>query len=266
MATGAGSRAGRSGAGFEVIPAIDLLGGRVVRLEQGRYDRATEYDPDPAAAARRLAGAGAPRIHVVDLEGARAGRPVQGAAVRRIVEAAAGRPVQLGGGLRHRAAVEAAFDLGVDRVVLGTAALRDPDLVREVARAHPGRVAVGIDARGGRVAVSGWLEDSEVDAVELARCFEGAGVAALIHTDIARDGMGTGPNVEASRAIARAVGIPVIVSGGVGSVADVVACARGHRDGLAGVIVGRAIYTGDVELGEALRAVRSALGEEPPCS
>lgn len=252
--------------GFEVVPAIDLLGGRVVRLEQGRYDRATEYDRDPAAVAGGFARAGAPRIHVVDLEGARAGRPVQTVAVRRIVEAAGERPVQLGGGLRDRAAVEAALALGVDRVVLGTVALRDPDLVREVARAHPGRIAVGIDAREGRVAVSGWLEDSEVDAVELARCFEGAGVAVLIHTDIARDGMRTGPNVEASRALARAVGIPVIVSGGVGRIEHVVAAARGHRDGLAGVIVGRALYTGDVDLGAALRAVRAELGETEPCS
>ncbi len=251
---------------FEVIPAIDLLGGCVVRLEQGRYDRATVYDRDPAAVARRFAETGAPRIHVVDLEGARAGRPVEVEAVREIVAAVGGRPVQLGGGLRDRDAVEAALALGVQRVILGTAALRHPEWVREVARAHPGRIAVGIDAREGRVAVSGWLEESEVDAVELARCFEGAGVAALIHTDIARDGMRTGPNVEASRALARAVRIPVIVSGGVGSLDHVIAAARGHGDGLGGVIVGRAIYTGDVDLADALRGVQTALGEAEACS
>jgi phosphoribosylformimino-5-aminoimidazole carboxamide ribotide isomerase len=235
--------------GFEVIPAIDLLGGHCVRLTQGRYDAATLYDADPAAVAARFAQHAQRRLHVVDLDGAKLGRPGNAAAVRAILAAAKGVPLELGGGIRTLAAVEEWLALGVDRVVLGTAALRDPELVTSAARRFPGRIAVGIDARDGRVAVSGWLETSETDALTLARRFEDAGVAALIHTDIARDGTGEGPNLDATVALARAVRIPVIASGGVGSLADVSrACGRG----LAGLIVGRALYTGAVDLGRAL--------------
>jgi phosphoribosylformimino-5-aminoimidazole carboxamide ribotide isomerase len=235
---------------FEVIPAIDLLGGRCVRLAQGDYDRVSVYGDDPGAVAADFAALGAPRLHVVDLDGARTGRPHDRDAVRRIVAAAAGRPVQLGGGVRSLAAVEAALALGVERVILGTAALRDPDLVREAARRHPGRVAVGIDARGGRVAVEGWLETSDARAVDVARCFEGAGVAAIVYTEIARDGMGTGPDLGGTAALADAVSIPVIASGGVGSEVHVRAAAA--TPGLAGVIVGRALYEGTVDLARAL--------------
>ena len=236
-------------ADFELIPAIDLLGGHCVRLTQGRYDAATVYDADPAAVATRFAEHALRRLHVVDLDGAKLGRPGNAEAVRAILAVVKDVPLELGGGIRTLAAIEAWLALGVDRVVLGTAALHDPELVRAAARRFPGRIAVGIDARDGRVAVSGWLETSETDALTLAHRFEDAGVAALIHTDIARDGTGAGPNLDAAEAIARAVRVPVIASGGVGSLDDVrAACGRG----LAGLIVGRALYDGSVELGRAL--------------
>ena len=237
---------------FELIPAIDLLGGRCVRLSQGRYDAATVYEDDPALAAARFVAHAIPRLHVVDLDGAKAGRPSNAEAVRRIVEAAGGVPVQLGGGIRSLDAVQQALELGVDRVVLGTVALRDPPLVHEAARRHPGRIVVGIDAKGGRVAVEGWLETSETSAAELAARFEQAGVAALVHTDISRDGMLTGPNLEATAEVAEAVSVPVIVSGGVASEEDVARAASYAERGIAGAIVGRALYTGAVDLGSAL--------------
>jgi phosphoribosylformimino-5-aminoimidazole carboxamide ribotide isomerase len=246
-----------SAAAFEVIPAIDLLGGECVRLVQGRYDAATVYERDPAAAARRFAAHAVRRLHVVDLDGARAGKPVNTDAVRAIVAAAGTLPVQLGGGLRDLAAVEAAFATGVDRVVLGTAALRDPELVRTAARRHPGRIAVGLDAVDGRLRVAGWLETGEATAIEIAQRFEDAGVAAIIHTDIERDGMLAGPNLEASAALADAIRVPVIVSGGVASEDDLVAAARLAPRGIAGAIAGRALYTGAIDLAGALRRIAS---------
>ncbi len=246
---------------FELIPAIDLLGGVCVRLSRGRYEEATVYARDPAAQAARFAAQGIPRLHVVDLDGARAGRPRNADVVRAIVAAVRGIPVQLGGGLRDLAAVEQALGQGVDRVVLGTIALRDPLLVRQAARRFPGRVAVGIDAKDGRVAVEGWTEASEARAVELARRFEDAGVAALIHTDIARDGMLEGPNLEATLELADAVSIPVIVSGGIRSGEDVVQAASFAARGLAGVIVGRALDTGALDLAAAL----ARLGQPACC-
>jgi phosphoribosylformimino-5-aminoimidazole carboxamide ribotide isomerase len=237
---------------FELIPAIDLLGGRCVRLAQGRYEEATVYGDDPGAVAARFASYPLRRLHVVDLDGARAGAPANGGALRAILAAARGVPVQVGGGIRTLVQLEERLALGVDRAVLGTAALRDPSLVREAARRHPGRIAVGIDARDGRVAVQGWLESSDVPAVDLARRFEDAGVAAIVYTDIARDGMGTGPNLEQTAALAAAVRVPVIASGGVGSEDDVRrSCALAER-GVAGLIVGRALYTGALDLGRAL--------------
>jgi phosphoribosylformimino-5-aminoimidazole carboxamide ribotide isomerase len=237
---------------FELIPAIDLLEGRCVRLAQGRYDAATVYGDDPGAVAARFAEHPLRRLHVVDLDGARSGRPENGDAIRAILAAAGRVPVQVGGGMRTLADVEERLALGVDRIVLGTAALRDPALVREAAKRHPGRVAVGIDAREGRVAVQGWLEASDTTARELALRFEDAGVAAIVYTDIARDGMGTGPNLESTAALAEALAIPVIASGGVGSLADVErSCALAER-GVAGLIVGRALYTGAVDLARAL--------------
>lgn len=246
------SRSRRNGAPFELIPAIDLLGGRCVRLRQGRYDEATVYSDDPGEVAAAFCSQAICRLHVVDLDGAKAGRPTNRDAIRRIVSAAKRVPVQLGGGIQTLAAVDESLALGLDRVILGTVALRDPDLVREAARRFPGRVAVGIDARDGRVAAEGWLEESRVDATDLARRFEDAGVAAIVHTDIARDGMLGGPNLEASAALAESVSIPVIVSGGVASVDDLV---RAAAFPVAGAIVGKALYTGAVDLAAALEAL-----------
>lgn len=242
---------------FELIPAIDLLGGRAVRLTQGRYDAATVYDDDPAAVAARFAAVGAKRIHVVDLDGAKAGRPVQADSVKRILAAVGRIPVQMGGGLRTLEGVDEALSWGLDRVILGTVALRDPELVKRAAAKHPGKIVVGIDARDGRVAVEGWTEGSEILAVDLGRRFEDAGVAAIVYTDIARDGMLTGPNLDATASLASALRIPVIVSGGVATNADVVASARLRDANICGVIVGRAIYTGGVDLGSALREVEA---------
>ncbi len=237
---------------FEVIPAIDLLDGRCVRLSQGDYERATVYSEDPAEVAGAFVAAGCTRLHVVDLDGAREGEPRNRVAVAAIVEAAAERPVQLGGGLRSLDAVARVLDAGVDRAILGTAALRDPTLVREAAVRHPAHVAVGLDARGGRVAVSGWLETSEARVEDVARLFEDAGVAALIYTDIARDGMLTGPDLDGTAALAASLSIPVIASGGVASLEDVRRAAACRAHGVAGVIIGRALYTGDVSLERAL--------------
>jgi phosphoribosylformimino-5-aminoimidazole carboxamide ribotide isomerase len=239
------------GGTFELIPAIDLLAGRCVRLEQGDYARATVYRDDPAEQAAAFAAHPIPRLHVVDLDGAREGVPRNADAVRRVVASAGRVPVQLGGGIRSLAAVEAALATGADRVVLGTAALRDPELLAEACRRHPGRVAVGIDAREGRVAVAGWLETTATRALDLARRAEAAGAAAIVYTDIARDGMLAGPNLAAAAEVAAAVGIPVIASGGIGSEADLERAAA--TPGLAGAIVGKALYTGAVDLGRALR-------------
>ncbi len=239
-------------AAFEVIPAIDLLDGRCVRLSQGRYDAATVYSERPERVATELCAQPIRRLHVVDLDGARAGRRANRAAVRAILEAAAQVPVQLGGGLRSPEDVAEALGDGVDRVILGTVALRDPELVRSVAREHPGRVVVGVDARRGQVAVEGWTEASETPATDLAKRFEDAGIAALIYTEIERDGMLTGPDLEGTAALAEAVSIPVIASGGVGSEDDIARAAGYAGRGVAGVIVGRALYTGAVDLGRAL--------------
>ena len=240
---------------FELIPSMDLLGGRGVRLRQGRYDEMTVYAPEPAVAAARFAALAPRRFHVVDLDGAREGRPGNREAVQGILAAMKDIPVQLGGGIRSLEAAREWLELGIERVILGTVALRDPDLVREAAREFPGRIGVGIDARDGRVAVEGWLETSDTEAVALAREFEDAGVAAIVHTDISRDGMGTGPNLEATSELAAAVGIPVIASGGVGSLDHVREAAR--RPGIAGLIVGRAFYDGSVDPAEALEAACS---------
>jgi phosphoribosylformimino-5-aminoimidazole carboxamide ribotide isomerase len=237
---------------FEVIPAIDLLGGRCVRLAQGDYAAATVYADDPGEMAARFAAHPIPRLHVVDLDGARSGAPANREALGAILARVGRVPLQLGGGLRSRKAVDEALAAGVGRVVLGTVALRDPALVRSAARAHPGRVAVGIDARSGRVAVEGWTEASEVGVPDVARRFEDAGVAAIVHTEIVRDGMLTGPDLDASAELAAAVSIPVIASGGVGSESDVERAAAYAERGLAGIIVGRALYTGAVDLGRVL--------------
>ena len=246
---------------FELIPAIDLLGGQAVRLSQGDYDQATVYDADPANVAKGFFEAGIRRLHVVDLEGAKAGKPMAGDAIRSILAEVGDVPVQLGGGLRDRAGIDEALSWGLDRVILGTVALREPELVKEAAAAHPGRIVVGIDARDGNVAVEGWLEASETTAVDLAKRFEDAGVAAIVYTDIARDGMLSGPNIPQTAALAAAIEIPVIVSGGVARLQDILDSAAERASGICGVIAGRAIYTGDVDLAEALAAVEKLEAE-----
>ena len=228
-----------------LYPAIDLKGGRCVRLLRGDLEAATVYGHDPAAQAREFAAAGCAWLHAVDLEGAVYGESRNAAAVEAVL-AATGMSVQVGGGIRDRAAIERWLELGAARVVLGTAAIRDPALVVEAARAHPGRIAVALDTRGGQVAVQGWTERSGVTAEEAGRRFEGVGVAAVVHTDIDRDGALAGPNLAASEALAAAIAIPVIVSGGVASLADLARICRSPS--LAGVIVGRALYDGRVEL------------------
>lgn len=239
-----------------VFPAIDLKGGQVVRLAEGDMDRATIYGDDPAAQAQRFAEADAEWLHVVDLDGAFAGESVNGAAVAAILRAFPGK-IQLGGGIRNRDSVERWLDLGVARVVIGTAALENPDLVRDAARAHPGRVVVAVDARDGMVATRGWADVSDVQVADLARRFEDAGVAALLFTDVGRDGLLKGCNVEATVALARAVAIPVIASGGVTDIGDIHAL-RGHvGDGIEGVITGRALYDGRLDLAEAIAVARA---------
>lgn len=235
-----------------LYPAIDLKDGACVRLLHGDMAKATVFNESPAEQARAFAAAGFAWLHVVDLNGAIEGRSANGAAVEAIL-AAVDVPVQLGGGVRTRVAVERWLQAGVARVVLGTAAVRDPAMVAAAATAHPGRIAVGIDVRDGRVAVEGWVETTGVDPLDLARRFEDAGVAALIVTDIARDGALTGVNVEAVGAMADAVSIPVIASGGVAGPDDVTALKARPGRPIAGAILGRALYTGAIDPADALR-------------
>ena len=241
---------------FELIPAIDLMNGSCVRLAQGRYEDKTVYGEDPGLVAAGFAAHSIRRLHVVDLDGAKAGRPENTKAIESIVAGVGPDiPVQLGGGIRDLDAVARALDLGISRVILGTVALREPELVREAARKYPNQVVVGIDARDGRVAVEGWLDVSDARATDLAQSFEDAGVAAIVYTDISRDGMLSGPNLEATVELARSVSIPVIVSGGVSCEDDITAAARETKSGIAGIIVGKALYTGAVDLSSALSAI-----------
>jgi phosphoribosylformimino-5-aminoimidazole carboxamide ribotide isomerase len=238
--------------GLIVFPAIDLKAGQVVRLAEGDMDRATVYGDNPAAQALAFADAGADHLHVVDLDGAFAGESVNGGAVTSILDAFPGR-VQLGGGIRSRDSIERWLDLGVARVVIGTAALDHPALVKQAAHDNPGRIVVAVDARDGMVATRGWADVSTVSVVELARRFEDAGVAALLFTDVGRDGLLKGCNVEATVALARAVSIPVIASGGVTDIRDIEALRSHVADGVEGVITGRALYDGRLDLAEAIR-------------
>ncbi|WP_299820073.1 1-(5-phosphoribosyl)-5-[(5-phosphoribosylamino)methylideneamino]imidazole-4-carboxamide isomerase [uncultured Jannaschia sp.] len=238
-----------------LYPAIDLKDGQAVRLLHGEMESATIFNDNPAAQARIFQDAGCDWIHLVDLNGAFAGQPVNATAVEEIL-AAIDVPAQLGGGIRDMATIEAWLAKGLARVILGTAAVEEPDLVRQAAAAFPGQVAVGIDARAGRVATRGWAEETDVMASDLARRFEDAGVAAIVYTDIDRDGAMGGPNVEATRALAEAVSIPVIASGGVSSLADL---ERLKATGsIAGAISGRALYDGAIDLRAALAALKTA--------
>jgi len=237
---------------MQIIPAIDIKDGRCVRLYQGNYDDVTVFDHDPVTIARRWEQLGAQRIHVVDLDGAKAGRPVNAQIVFAIVRAVQ-VPVQLGGGLRDVGTVDSALNLGVDRAILGTAAVRDPQLVAHLVERYGERIAVGVDAREGKVAAQGWTETSQLSAIDLTEQMAQCGVRTIIYTDISRDGTLEGPNIAATAALVRPDGPAIIASGGVGQLDDLLALAQ---SGVAGVIVGKALYTGAIELRHALGALK----------
>jgi phosphoribosylformimino-5-aminoimidazole carboxamide ribotide isomerase len=248
---------------MEVIPAIDLLEGRCVRLYQGDYDQSEVFDDNPVAVARQWAKQGATRLHLVDLDGAKSGKPENWQAIEAIVRAV-NIPVEVGGGLRDQQRVTDLFKLGVRYAILGTAAVDNPNLVNQLSEQFPGQIIVGIDARDGKVATRGWLETSEVDAIELAQQMEQRGAAAFIYTDIKRDGTLKGPNVEALRTMAQSISMPVIASGGVGALRDLLKLLPLETQGVTGVIVGRALYTKDLSLKEAIRAVGNGRWQDVP--
>lgn len=240
-----------------LFPAIDLKNGQCVRLEQGDMARATVFNLDPAAQAKSFADQGFEYLHVVDLDGAFAGKPMNAHAVEGILQTVK-MPVQLGGGIRDLKTVEAWLSKGISRVIIGTAAVRDPELVKTAAKAHPGRVAVGLDARDGKVAVEGWADTSEITVLDIAKRFEDAGVAAIIFTDIARDGLLKGLNLDATIALGDQISIPVIASGGLASIDDVKAMLTPRAKKLEGAIAGRALYDGRLDPAEALDLIRRA--------
>jgi phosphoribosylformimino-5-aminoimidazole carboxamide ribotide isomerase len=237
-----------------IFPAIDLKNGLCVRLKKGEMDQATVFNKSPAAQAKEFLQAGFSWIHIVDLNGAFEGKPVNIDAVKSIIEAIGGdMSIQLGGGIRDLATIKNWLDSGVTRVILGTAALRNPELVKEACKQYPERIVVGIDGKSGKVAVEGWAETSDIEVTQLAKKFENAGVAAIIYTDINRDGLMLGPDLDGTAALARSINIPVIASGGVSSMADIAAIKKVENDGVAGVIVGRAMYEGKINVEEALK-------------
>ncbi len=238
-----------------IIPAIDLKDGKCVRLSQGRMDRVTQYSTNPAEIARKWEGMGAELIHLVDLDGASAGRPVNTEAIRKIIDSVK-TPLQLGGGIRDQKTAEDYLSLGIDRIVLGTAACEQPELIAEVCRRYPGKILVGIDAREGKVAIKGWEETTDREAIELARRFEDLKVAAIIYTDIKRDGMLSGPNLEETRKLAQSLKTPIIAAGGVSSLEDIRALMEIEQYGVEGVITGKALYSGKLDLREAIELTR----------
>ena len=240
-----------------LFPAIDLKEGLAVRLQQGDMARATIFHRDPAAQAQAFETQGFKHLHIVDLDGAFAGKPMNADAVDRILETV-GLCVQLGGGIRDMATVDAWLEKGVNRAIIGTAAVRNPALVKDAAKNYPGKIAVGLDARDGKVAVQGWAEISELSALDLARRFEDAGVAAIVYTDVARDGMLNGLNLDATIALADAISIPVIASGGLASIDDIKALLEPRAKKLQGAIAGRALYDGRLDAAEALKLIRDA--------
>lgn len=238
-----------------VIPAIDLKEGKCVRLEQGLMDKDTVFNDNPGAQARAWQDQGAELLHIVDLDGAFAGEPKNRGAIEAILSAIT-IPAQLGGGIRDIATIEAYLSLGLSRVIIGTAAQRNPELVREACAKFPGRIVVGIDAKNGMVAVQGWAEVTDITAIDLAKKLEGFGVSAIIYTDISRDGMLQGPNLEATKALAEAISIPVIASGGVSTLKDIQNLMAIEESGVTGVITGKAVYTGAIKLAEAVALTR----------
>jgi phosphoribosylformimino-5-aminoimidazole carboxamide ribotide isomerase len=240
-----------------LFPAIDLKNGEAVRLQQGDMARATVFNSNPAKQAKQFEDQGFKWLHLVDLDGAFAGKPVNALAVAQILKSVK-MPVQLGGGIRNIKTVEAWLSEGISRVIIGTAAVREPAFVKEVARKFPGKIAIGIDARGGKVAISGWAEETQLEAVEVAKLFEGAGVAALIYTDVERDGMLQGLNLDSTIALAESVSIPVIASGGFASIDDVKALLEPRAKKLEGAIAGRALYDGRIDPAEALALLKGA--------
>ncbi len=254
---------------MDIFPAIDLLDGQCVRLYQGDYDKSQVFNDNPADMARSWLQQGANKLHLVDLDGAKAGQPVNLAAIASIVEVArqnAAKPVQIqvGGGLRTEASVKQLLELGIDRIILGTVAVEQPQLVSDLCQKYPHQIVVGIDARDGKVATKGWLETSEVLATELASRMAQMGAAAIIYTDIHRDGTMSGPNLDALRELASGIEIPVIASGGVSSVRDLLSLLALEATGVTGTIVGRALYTGEVNLAEAIRAVGDGRWQDVP--
>lgn len=247
---------------MEILPAIDLLDGRCVRLHQGDYDQVTQFHDDPVEQAMEWQRQGARRLHLVDLDGARRGTPVNDATVQAITDALS-IPVQMGGGIRDERRAEELLDIGLDRIILGTVAIEQPKLVTRLARRCPGRIVVGIDAKDGKVATRGWLEHSNVDAIDLAARFSDSGIAGLITTDILTDGTLEGPNTIFLRAVAEASAVPVIASGGVGCLSDLLSLLSLAPLGVEGVIVGRALYDGSVDLREALQAVGPERWQDP---
>jgi len=240
---------------FELIPAIDLKGGHCVRLKQGRMDESTDYGDDPAAMALHWQSLGATRLHVVDLDGAFVGNPENQTVISEICRVLT-IPVQVGGGLRDISIMRATLSLGVDRIILGSVAISNPAMVIEACRQFPGQVCVGIDARSGMVAVHGWDKVTDVPAIDLARRFEDAGVSAIIYTDIARDGMLTGPNIDETLKLSRSISVPVIASGGVATITDVLTLATHTGAGITGAITGRAIYEGSLDFASALEQLK----------
>ncbi|MEM6867455.1 MAG: 1-(5-phosphoribosyl)-5-[(5-phosphoribosylamino)methylideneamino]imidazole-4-carboxamide isomerase [Cyanobacteria bacterium P01_C01_bin.121] len=248
---------------MDVIPAIDLLEGRCVRLFQGDYAQSQVFNENPVEVAQQWEAEGATRLHLVDLDGAKAGKPENWQAIKAIAEAT-NIPIEVGGGLRDADRVSALFDLGVQYAILGTVAVENPELVGQLCEKFPGQIIVGIDARGGKVATRGWLETSEVMAVDLAKRMGEMGAAEIIYTDIKRDGTMKGPNLEALRELATAIDTPVIASGGVSSVSDLMRLLRLVPSGVSGAIVGKALYTGDVLLRDAIRAVGQGRWQDVP--
>jgi phosphoribosylformimino-5-aminoimidazole carboxamide ribotide isomerase len=243
-------------AGLTLYPAIDLKDGRCVRLKRGAMESATVFNDDPAAQALTFERAGFSWLHCVDLDGAFAGKPANADAISAI-RAATKQPIQLGGGIRDMAAIEGWLSAGITRVILGTVALKNPALVKEAARAFPGRIVVGADAKGGKIATEGWADVSDLTPADLGRRFEDAGVSAILFTDVDGDGLLGGVNVKATTALARAVRIPVIASGGVGSIADIEALLAANEPNIEGVVIGRALYDGKIEPEQALALVNS---------